>query len=212
MTRPLAILLIACTSVIAVEIPDTLVVDGQTYKGLTYQSHDASRLRVMHESGVAAFPIANLPVDLQAKLGYDPKAAVAAEKASQQQQAQAQAAANRQQLASQIQDKAIVVVGKIFQVVDGGILLNSRVTTIDVNPFQPEAKKAEAKDLTSRRISPSDHVFVKTKQAGLVDDGEYSGIIYPIGTHSFTAVLGGKRTIPAFSDDRAVVLKFYGLE
>jgi hypothetical protein len=210
--RSLAMLLAICVSAMAVEIPETFVVDGQTYNEVVYQSHDASRLKIMHESGIANLLIANLPKELQAKLDYDPKAATAAEKALHQQQAQAQATADRQQLAAKIQDTAIVVVGKIFQVVDGGILLDSRVSTIEVNPFHPEAKKVEAKDINARRIAPGDHVFVRTKQGGLVDGGEYSGIIYPIGTHSFTTVMGSKRTIPAFSDDRAVVLEFYGLE
>jgi hypothetical protein len=71
MTRQLAILLIVCTSAIAVEIPATLEVDGQTYRGVTYQSHDASRLRIMHETGVAALPIANLPPDLQDKIRHE---------------------------------------------------------------------------------------------------------------------------------------------
>ncbi len=93
MIRSLIIFLVASSVALAVEIPDTLVVDGQTYTGVVYQSHDASRLRVMHETGVAAFPIANLPTELQAKLGYDEKAAQAAEAAANAAAANAAAAA-----------------------------------------------------------------------------------------------------------------------
>jgi hypothetical protein len=93
MIRGFMLLLIASAAALAVEIPDTLVVDGQTYTGVVYQSHDASRLRVMHETGVAALPIANLPTELQAKLGYDEKAAQAAEAAANAAAANAAAAA-----------------------------------------------------------------------------------------------------------------------
>ena len=75
MFRVTLLLLVACAVAAAVEIPETLIVDGQTYKGVVYQSHDASRLRIMHETGIAALPIGDLPADLQSKLGYDEKAA-----------------------------------------------------------------------------------------------------------------------------------------
>ena len=91
MFRVTLLLLVACAVASAVEVPETLVVDGQTYKGVVYQSHDASRLKIMHESGVASLPIANLPADLHAKLGYRPEAAAAAETAFQEKQAKAQA-------------------------------------------------------------------------------------------------------------------------
>jgi hypothetical protein len=77
MVRTTLLLLVACLSAVAVEIPETLVVDGQTYKGVVYKSHDALRLRFMHEDGVTALPISSLPVNLQGKLGYDNKIAQA---------------------------------------------------------------------------------------------------------------------------------------
>jgi len=84
MIRSLIIFLVASSAALAVEIPDTLVVDGQTYTGVVYQSHDASRLRVMHETGVGAFPIASLSAELQRALAYDPEAAKAAQEAERQ--------------------------------------------------------------------------------------------------------------------------------
>ncbi len=89
MIRFLIIFLVVSAAAFAVEIPDTLVVDGQTYKGVVYQSHDASRLRVMHETGVGAFPIASLPTGIQRSLGYDPEAAKAAMAAEAERAAEA---------------------------------------------------------------------------------------------------------------------------
>lgn len=85
------LLILASVSAFGIEIPETLVVDGETYKGVIYRSHDASRLKIKHEIGFASLPIANLPADLQAKLGYNPNAAAEAEKEFQQRRALAQA-------------------------------------------------------------------------------------------------------------------------
>jgi len=214
MFRVTLLLLAACAIAAAVEVPETLVVDGQTYKGVVYQSHDAARLKIMHESGVANLAIADLPTEMQTKLGYDPHEAASAEKALQQQQAQARAEAKRQQLRKQIQEKALVVVGTIFQVVEGGILLESLTSNEAAKTVPHEAKKPEVRDFPNRSIGPGEFVFVMTKQSGLVDGGRYSGAIYPIGTHSFglDGHPGSGRTLPAFSDDLAAVSKFYGLE
>lgn len=97
----LAILVATCFSAFAIEVPDTLAINGQTYKGVTYRSHDASRLNVMHETGLASVRIAELPADLQVKLGYDEDAASAAESAAQAKVAAAAAAIDQ---GSQVQE------------------------------------------------------------------------------------------------------------
>ncbi len=64
------ILVLASVSALAIEIPKTLVVDGQTYNGVVYQWHNEFELHVMHEAGAATFDIATLPSDLKKSLGY----------------------------------------------------------------------------------------------------------------------------------------------
>ena len=86
-------MLVACAAAPAVEVPETLVVNGQTYKAVVYQSHDGSRLRIMHETGIAALPIGDLPADLQGKLGYGEKAAQDIKATEQAKAAAAEAAA-----------------------------------------------------------------------------------------------------------------------
>lgn len=77
-------LLATCVAATAVEIPDTLIVGGETYEDVKYKSHDASRLVVTQEGGgMFDVPIAKLQPALQTKLGYDEKAALAAEAARQ---------------------------------------------------------------------------------------------------------------------------------
>jgi hypothetical protein len=88
MVRGCMILFSFSAAAFAVDIPDTLVVDGQTYTGVIYRSHNAARLNVMHDTGLGAFPIASLPVDLQTKLGFDEKEAAKVESALAERQRQ----------------------------------------------------------------------------------------------------------------------------
>jgi hypothetical protein len=74
MIRPFAILVAICVSAYAVDIPSTLDANSQTYQGVTYMSHDASSLTIMHESGVTSVPLSSLPDDLRNQLGYKPGA------------------------------------------------------------------------------------------------------------------------------------------
>ena len=104
MFRIALLLLVACAAAPAVEVPETLVVNGQTYKAVVYQSHDGSRLRIMHETGIAALPIGDLPADLQGKLGYGEKAAQdikATEQAKAAAAETAAAAAENQRIATE---------------------------------------------------------------------------------------------------------------
>jgi hypothetical protein len=230
--RGCVILLIASSSAIAVEVPNTIVVDGQTYNGVVYQSHDASRLRIMHDTGLAALPLADLPADLREKLGYDEKEAAEAEAVfsaqqaavqSQQQKALADQAENKKRLAlaKEIEDRGVAVVANVFQVVDGGVLVDSSISTLGLvqsvvsanNLLHPDRTKTITKEgVVRRRLSKGDHVFIQTLEGGLVDGGEYSGKIYPIGTHSYTTALGAARTVAAFTDIPAVAARYYGLE
>jgi hypothetical protein len=228
MTRSLLILIIASAGAFAVEIPDTLVVDGQTYKGIVYQSHDASRLRVMHETGVASLPIGSLPADLQTKLGYNANAASAAEAASaaqQRQYAAAQVERERQMdTAKKLDEAAITIEGRVFQVLPDGVLLDSEVETIGTitqsqqvgtgNLLRPDEKKTVVKErqgTVRKRLSPGKYIFVMTKGT-FVDGSKYSGTIYPMGTHTFTTAIGAASTVAAFTDIPEAVMKAHGLQ
>jgi hypothetical protein len=56
-----------------------LTVEGVRYTGLTYISHDASRLRVAHDGGQAELKISELPIGLRFQLGYSEQRAARAE-------------------------------------------------------------------------------------------------------------------------------------
>lgn len=61
------------------KLPNPLVVNGEAFINPIYESHDASRLNIMHKTGAASLPIAQLPNGLPKKLGYNSRNAFAAE-------------------------------------------------------------------------------------------------------------------------------------
>jgi hypothetical protein len=212
------------TSVLAVELPKTLVANGQTYEGVTYQSHTPSRLSIMHESGVASIPIGSLPAELRQKLGYSEETARAAEQQAAEQQAQFNAAQAQQARAAEIKKTlekvANTISSRIFQVVPDGVLIDSTVYVQGVitnthevsanNLLRPEATKlvvSRREGLVSKRLSEGDYVFVRTEQSGYIDGADYIGTVYPIGTYSYETVAGGSKTLHAFTDIPEVAVR-----
>lgn len=212
-------------SVLAIELPKTLVANGQTYEGVTYQSHTPSRLSIMHESGVASLSIGSLPVELREKLGYSEEAARTAEQQAAEQQAQLNAAHAQQARAAEIrkalEKTANAISSRIFQVVPDGVLIDSTVyvqgiitNTHEVsanNLLRPEATRlvvSKREGLVSKRLSEGDYVFVRTEQTGYIDGADYVGTVYPIGTYSYETVAGGSKTLHAFTDIPEVAARY----
>jgi hypothetical protein len=54
---------------------DITTTDGKVYKNATILSHTVTSAMIESDNGGAIVPLANLPADLQKKLGYDPAAA-----------------------------------------------------------------------------------------------------------------------------------------
>jgi hypothetical protein len=70
-----ALLLSVIPCVAQIVLPSVLVVDGKEYTDVSYQSHDAARMKIKHADGVASIDIGKLSPEMQAALGYDPEAA-----------------------------------------------------------------------------------------------------------------------------------------
>ena len=66
------------------KIPELTTASGKTYHGVTVTKTTPTEVSILHETGTARIPFADLPEDLKAKLGYD----------SAKAQAHLQAAAN----------------------------------------------------------------------------------------------------------------------
>lgn len=86
------------------KLPNPLVVNGEAFINPIYESHDASRLNIMHKTGAASLPIAQLPYGLPKKLGYNSRNAFAAEQEilKRQEEAEAQQAIERDNYLKQL--------------------------------------------------------------------------------------------------------------
>lgn len=74
--KPIALLLLlAILPVMAVDLPETITIDGTEYKAVRYTSHDAQKVKFAHADGMASVEIPKLPEPIQQSLGYDPAAA-----------------------------------------------------------------------------------------------------------------------------------------
>jgi hypothetical protein len=161
-----------------VDLPDTLVINGNEYKNIVYNSHDVSRVDIMHESGVASLLIGDLPDELQSLFGYNPAAATAAEKERTRQTKEAIRLANIQKL-------GLHVVCNIKQVINKGEIVIGNVAII--TDKQKAIDKALGREQRSSAVlSQGRDVWLETSQGDLVEEDFYTGTIYPVGTIKVT--------------------------
>ena len=64
-------------------IPKFTTLDGSTYVDVTLNEADMTGLHIMHSSGAATIPWAQVPPDIKASVGYDPQKLAAAAKSLQ---------------------------------------------------------------------------------------------------------------------------------
>jgi hypothetical protein len=67
--------LCAATLAGAQTLPTTITVKDITYTGVAYRSHDAAKVKITHDEGMASLDLADLPPDIQTALSFDPAAA-----------------------------------------------------------------------------------------------------------------------------------------
>jgi len=204
-----------CTGLRAEDIPLT---DGTVYKNATILHHDAATVTILYADGGAAVPISRLPADLQKRLNYDPAAA------QKQLASNAAAAAQEKALAQRTQaldNTALKVWGEIVEVRPDGIM--AKIETVDkCAPTLPVTQTTAVHSLPGGMGGGPDvvrttvvgyrrakvdlgKVFIETDTTGLVDKAHWRGIIWAVGTYSYTGSSGHHRTIPAYtvSPDRA---------
>jgi hypothetical protein len=212
-------------------LPKSLTVDETTYTGVVYQRHDASRLEITHDNGLASIKIRSLPEELRRLLGYDADAAMAAEEAAsaarkaaveRQLETIARHAFNRerQELEAEVDRLERPIEARIFQVFHDGILIRSKVQTIGLvhrsvssgNLLHPnQTKVIQEQGVVDAFLSsnPRGKVFIRTQQKDLVDGGTYSATVYPIGTYIYNTFEGIVSTVPRFTDSRAEALEYH---
>jgi hypothetical protein len=58
-------------------LPTTITVDGITYSNVTWHTVTPATVSIFHATGVASIPLEKLPPELQQRFGYDPQKAAA---------------------------------------------------------------------------------------------------------------------------------------
>lgn len=58
-------------------LPTTITVDGIIYSNVTWRTVTSASVTIFHQTGVASIPLEKLPLDLQRRFGYDPQKAAA---------------------------------------------------------------------------------------------------------------------------------------
>lgn len=189
--------------------------DGKEFTEVKVTGYDAVQLKIMHAAGMARIPFQKLPEEIQKAFGYDPaKAAdhLAGESAQKAVREESQARA------ALVNSSRKIFVGKIFQVAERGVLLENvqwgigkkeevgneeRVLTGMANGLHKSGPTYGTRTTTDwdyvMRPLGEDLVMVKCKTSDLVDGGAFTGVVYPFGTYSYTAVSGARKTIKAYT-------------
>jgi hypothetical protein len=134
--------------------------DGKTYQDVKILSNDKVFVTIIDSDGGAKISIKDLPVELQVKLGFDPKAA-------QMQREQT----NRE---ATLKEYLRHGSGKIVQVVSGGLIVWNFAT----------ARFSD--DVTKSYYT----VFVSCDTTGLTEGRYFTKDVWQIGTYSYTSGAG----------------------
>jgi hypothetical protein len=223
---------VLCGAALAREIvlPPTLTIDGVSYTDVVYTGHDASRVKFRHASGIGSIPIRDLPENLRKELGYDPKAAFAAEeaaaaarKASAEENIRlmALAAARRKQQAfdEKVEQAGRVIVATIVRVLPDGALIEARAQTLGTveqtvdagQMLHPGATKTvRVPGLVDIVLSdnPDGFVFLHAAPGNLVDGGSWRGTAYAVGTTTYRDEDGASHTVPKLTDSKEEAAAF----
>lgn len=204
-----AMLVISYTDGVADDITTLL---GKKYENIKVQQAEALSLRIIHSCGGATIPWSELSEEDRVRYGYD----------SDREAFELKARADGDQLGPYTPENRINLVGRVFQVLDGGVLVEGGVTR-EVNNVKVSTRTVGKKQSYNRtghsvyggqgqstietvepyvstEFSPVDGVFfIYCNTCRLVDGSPIKTSAYPKGTYQYTSVNGALRTVRAFS-------------
>lgn len=185
------------------------LLDGREFTEVTLVDSGATWIKIAHSEGVSRIPVAQLPKELREAIPKDYKRE--AEELEERQQARVKAAMERSdravaaaehRLKKAIKGAAIVVQGRISQVVDAGLAL---VYVQELRYQSVEAKttlgtSAGVKKVPYFAAENADPVAVLGLSSGYVDGDRLGRLtLYPCGVFSYTMVSGGKKTVRRYA-------------
>ena len=192
---------------------DDWEVHGHIYRNVQVIKHDAIYATILCSDGGAKVAITDLSPEWQKKLGYDP---AAAQKQNDDAAKQAEIIKNNKLL----YDNAFHAVGKIIQVLPEGILAKftasgnhvhentiAETSTSAVQTGTPDL--GQGADVVSTSVTyhtqydhdqaQSDCAFVVCDTKGLLEDQNWKGTIFLIGSYSYTTVAGVDKVVPKYT-------------
>jgi len=199
-------------------------VNGHIYHDVKVIKHDAVNVTILCSDGGAKIAITDLSPEWQKKLGYDSSAA----------QKQNDELARQNEIIKTkklLYDNEFHAVGKIIQVLPDGILaeFNATGNKVHENTTAQATSTAvqtgipdlgQGADVISTSVTyhtqydhdqrQSDCAFVVCDTKGLVEDQNWKGTIFAIGSYSYTTVAGVDKTVPKYtisSDDYLAHIK-----
>lgn len=180
---------------------DFKLLNGKEYKGVTVSKVEPDGLRLMTDAGIEKIPFDQLPPEIGAKYGYDPKKATEYAKtvdanraAVEQAQARARAAVAQKKALKEREASSQVFRFKVDQVVPGGAI---------VTPYESYSVGGSDSGVglggsvgTSYRLG-SKTAFVKgvSAIAGIAEDQALNVLAYRDGVYTFTDTFGASRTV-----------------
>jgi hypothetical protein len=177
---PLLFLIIIGSAFLSVaHAEDWTTTDGKIYKNIKVVKVEVDAVTILDEDGGARIPLAILPPDLQKRFNYD---SVAAKK-----QVEAENAEQNQE--NVLNANKLRLLGNIFQIVPEGIIVKAYFINYTESASIPQDERIRAYQ---------EGVFIACDTTGLIEGQQWKGIVWKIGTHSYTSA-AGTTVIPKYT-------------
>ena len=175
----------------------------------------------MTNSGISKIPFTELSPETQVKYGYDRAKAEEFQRqldaAAAERYASAQAAMTehidsqkKQEAINGLAMKTVILSGKIIQMQDDGALVKASVLkNVTLQRQVKGALEMKTENYQSAEVVPlDDPVFVFGMPRAKADGDSWEGGVWPLGNYRYTTVLGGARTVHAYTTDPLQAVRF----
>lgn len=183
---------------------------------------DASKIQVKSDNIISTIKLVDTPTEIQTRFGFDAdvEAAAARARAEKMKRLVAHEAAAKNKLTAQtdlairrrdLEQKAVVLYGRVVQRLDDQLLVDCAGNASRGYQPAPEYRKwmAGKSRATERERMTEKGLILLVDFPGIkntADDDAFITVAYPIGTHVYTAVSGGKKTVRKYTCNIDVAL------
>lgn len=201
---------------------------GTVVRDAIVTKNDRVRLTYKLEGGGGGtVRLAELPEQLQTRFGYSLEMAINADtearlraKAYRRQQAVAADTARVQVRRKEVEATMRILFVRVMQRTGEELLVNCDVSAMKTGAWREYLQSAEFKKINKEKGAPQVKQAMNIERGivyivdhpnitNLADDDEFVVIAYPIGTHEYTAVSGGKKTVRKYTCNLERAIAFH---